>query len=324
MGHVYTSRGEVTIKHERFKEDLAPLDPDCGCPVCRRHSRAYLRNLFVLKDFSAPMLLSMHNVYFYLAWMRKSATRSPKAAWAGSSRRRRRSSRREPEPGFLPLGRRRGYHHTASESRLEVPDLEVPLTPLEFARRTRRLHPIARPSSTAPGASPIASSSSVATASRRAAERSAWARRPRRDDREQLARAPRAVLRGAADRRGARPDQLPPDGRRLRLHPGAQRRARRLRARRRDRRVSWTVRAKSAGPRALRLAFDGPPEGWLDYEAELQRTPARCVRAAPPIDERDLLSINYTSGTTARPKGVMITHRNAWTNVDRHARSTIP
>ena len=70
MGHVYTSRGEVTIKHERFKEDLAPLDPDCGCPVCRRHSRAYLRNLFVLKDFSAPMLLSMHNVYFYLAWMR--------------------------------------------------------------------------------------------------------------------------------------------------------------------------------------------------------------------------------------------------------------
>ena len=71
MGHVYTSRGEIAIKHERFKEDLAPLDPDCDCPVCRRHSRAYLRNLFVLKDFSAPMLLSMHNVFFYLAWMRR-------------------------------------------------------------------------------------------------------------------------------------------------------------------------------------------------------------------------------------------------------------
>jgi queuine tRNA-ribosyltransferase len=70
MGHAYTSRGEVAIKHERFKEDLSPLDPDCTCPVCRRHSRAYLRNLFVLKDFSAPMLLSMHNVHFYLGWMR--------------------------------------------------------------------------------------------------------------------------------------------------------------------------------------------------------------------------------------------------------------
>jgi len=70
MGHVYTREGEVTIKHERFKEDLSPLDPECGCPVCRRHSRAYLRNLFVLKDFSAPMLLSIHNVFFYLDWMK--------------------------------------------------------------------------------------------------------------------------------------------------------------------------------------------------------------------------------------------------------------
>jgi queuine tRNA-ribosyltransferase len=71
MGHAYTSRGEVTIKHERFKADLSPLDPGCDCPVCRRHSRAYLRNLFVLKDFSAPMLLSLHNVYFYLSWMKR-------------------------------------------------------------------------------------------------------------------------------------------------------------------------------------------------------------------------------------------------------------
>lgn len=71
MGHAYTARGEVTIKHERFKEDLEPLDPACDCPVCRRHNRAYLRNLFVLKDFSAPVLLSLHNVYFYLRWMRR-------------------------------------------------------------------------------------------------------------------------------------------------------------------------------------------------------------------------------------------------------------
>jgi queuine tRNA-ribosyltransferase len=70
MGHAYTRRGEVAIKHERFKGDFTPLDPDCRCPVCRRHSRAYIRHLFVLKDFSAPMLLSIHNVFFYLDWMR--------------------------------------------------------------------------------------------------------------------------------------------------------------------------------------------------------------------------------------------------------------
>ena len=70
MGHVYTRSGEIAIKHERFKDDLEPLDASCACPVCRRHSRAYLRHLFVLKDFSAPMLLSMHNVFFYLEWMK--------------------------------------------------------------------------------------------------------------------------------------------------------------------------------------------------------------------------------------------------------------
>jgi queuine tRNA-ribosyltransferase len=71
MGHAYTRAGEVAIKHERFKTDLAPLDASCRCAVCRRHSRAYVRNLFVLKDFSAPMLLSLHNVYFYLDWMKQ-------------------------------------------------------------------------------------------------------------------------------------------------------------------------------------------------------------------------------------------------------------
>jgi fatty-acyl-CoA synthase len=62
------------------------------------------------------------------------------------------------------------------------------------------------------------------------------------------------------------------------------------------------------------VAFDGPRPGWLDYEAELRcSSPPDFDR--PPLAETDLLSINYTSGTTARPKGVMITHRNAWFNV---------
>ena len=61
------------------------------------------------------------------------------------------------------------------------------------------------------------------------------------------------------------------------------------------------------------VALDGKREGWLDYEARLAGSPVEFER--PPVSETDLLSINYTSGTTARPKGVMITHRNAWTNV---------
>jgi queuine tRNA-ribosyltransferase len=70
MGHAYTSAGSLAIKNARHAEDDRPLDPECPCPVCRRHSRAYLRHLFVLKDITAPVLISMHNVHFFLSWMR--------------------------------------------------------------------------------------------------------------------------------------------------------------------------------------------------------------------------------------------------------------
>jgi len=57
----------------------------------------------------------------------------------------------------------------------------------------------------------------------------------------------------------------------------------------------------------------GPRDGWVDYEQALAASEPTFDR--PAIEESDLLSINYTSGTTARPKGVMITHRNAAINV---------
>jgi fatty-acyl-CoA synthase len=60
------------------------------------------------------------------------------------------------------------------------------------------------------------------------------------------------------------------------------------------------------------VAFEGGGAGWLDYEAAIAA--AGPGFAGPEIGERDLLTINYTSGTTARPKGVMITHRNAAIN----------
>jgi fatty-acyl-CoA synthase len=60
------------------------------------------------------------------------------------------------------------------------------------------------------------------------------------------------------------------------------------------------------------VSFEGARDGWLDYEAAIAAASPDYQR--PVIDERDLLTINYTSGTTARPKGVMITHRNAAMN----------
>jgi fatty-acyl-CoA synthase len=61
------------------------------------------------------------------------------------------------------------------------------------------------------------------------------------------------------------------------------------------------------------VAYEGAPrDGWIDYEAAIAGAAPDFTR--PEIGERDLLTINYTSGTTARPKGVMITHRNAAMN----------
>jgi len=60
------------------------------------------------------------------------------------------------------------------------------------------------------------------------------------------------------------------------------------------------------------VALTGEGEHWLNYEGMVDGSTAEFSR--PEIHETDLLTINYTSGTTSRPKGVMITHRNAWMN----------
>ena len=60
------------------------------------------------------------------------------------------------------------------------------------------------------------------------------------------------------------------------------------------------------------VALEEPRPGWIDLETACREAPSS--PSCQPISERSLLSINYTSGTTSRPKGVMITHRNAWMN----------
>jgi len=71
------------------------------------------------------------------------------------------------------------------------------------------------------------------------------------------------------------------------------------------------VRDEMPGVRHF-VAFEGARDGWLDYEGLIAASGPSFPR--PEISERDLLTINYTSGTTSRPKGVMITHRNAAMN----------
>lgn len=68
---IYTSEGRVLIKNTRYAQDQKPLDPSCGCSVCCRYSRAYLRHLFAAGEFTAAILATHHNIHFYLDLMRQ-------------------------------------------------------------------------------------------------------------------------------------------------------------------------------------------------------------------------------------------------------------
>ncbi len=69
-GGVFTSRGKLNIRNAIFASDDNPLDPNCECSVCRRYSRGYLRHLYQANEMMAPMLISHHNLAFYLDTMR--------------------------------------------------------------------------------------------------------------------------------------------------------------------------------------------------------------------------------------------------------------
>ena len=53
------------MMNQKYERDLRPLDEECGCPTCRKYSRAYLRHLFKAKEMLAMRLAVMHNLYFY-------------------------------------------------------------------------------------------------------------------------------------------------------------------------------------------------------------------------------------------------------------------
>ena len=69
-GQAFTSRGKLNIKNAQWTNDSRPLDESCGCSVCRRHSRAYLRHLYMAGEMLASVLLSHHNLAFFLDTMR--------------------------------------------------------------------------------------------------------------------------------------------------------------------------------------------------------------------------------------------------------------
>lgn len=70
-GHLNTWSGIRNILNAKYTEDDHPIDEECDCPTCKKHSRAYLRHLFKANEILAMRLAVMHNLYFYNTLMEK-------------------------------------------------------------------------------------------------------------------------------------------------------------------------------------------------------------------------------------------------------------
>lgn len=70
-GWAFTRRGMLKIRNKRFEFDESPLDPDCACACCRQFTRAYLRHCFHVDEILGLAMLSLHNLHYYAALMKR-------------------------------------------------------------------------------------------------------------------------------------------------------------------------------------------------------------------------------------------------------------
>ena len=68
-GHVYTNQGKLNLFNQKYEKDMRPIEEGCGCPACRRYSRAYIRHLLKAKEMLGMRLCVLHNLFFYNTMM---------------------------------------------------------------------------------------------------------------------------------------------------------------------------------------------------------------------------------------------------------------
>lgn len=68
-GHLYTNHGKINLFNAKYELDQRPIEEGCGCPACRRYSRAYIRHLLKAKEMLGMRLCVLHNLYFYNTMM---------------------------------------------------------------------------------------------------------------------------------------------------------------------------------------------------------------------------------------------------------------
>ncbi len=68
-GHLYTNHGKINLFNAKYEKDMRPIEEGCGCPTCKRYSRAYIRHLLKAKEMLGMRLCVLHNLYFYNTMM---------------------------------------------------------------------------------------------------------------------------------------------------------------------------------------------------------------------------------------------------------------
>lgn len=68
-GHAYTNFGKINLLNQKYEKDTRPIEPGCGCPTCKNHTRAYVRHLLKAKEMLGFRLMVLHNLYFYNTMM---------------------------------------------------------------------------------------------------------------------------------------------------------------------------------------------------------------------------------------------------------------
>ena len=68
-GHLYTNKGKINLFNAKYETDDRPIEEGCGCPTCKRYSRAYIRHLLKAKEMIGMRLCVLHNLYFYNTMM---------------------------------------------------------------------------------------------------------------------------------------------------------------------------------------------------------------------------------------------------------------
>lgn len=78
----FTATGTMKLRNERYRRQDEPLETGCPCPACQNFSRAYIRHLFLAREMLGPMLVSVHNLWFFQRFMQRLRDLIPQGDWA--------------------------------------------------------------------------------------------------------------------------------------------------------------------------------------------------------------------------------------------------